>query len=176
MGDLPSVNGFGYSEIAYDPKAGRFTLPGPMYGKLGGVSHARMTLDPLGRFVELRNEESFGKLAGRILAAAPGLPPETAAALLTDYLALSTDVSIDQNMRLVVPKQMRACLDDDTELALVAVGDAVRIWSVAAFRRSEAERRAALARDYSKYVNVLLGLPAGSPAPAAAATDTGANG
>jgi len=162
---------FGYGEATYDPKTGRFTLPAVVFAKLG-ETRLRLTIDPLGRFIELRSDASFLALADRVRAAAPHLPPETAAALLTDYLGFSAEVTVDNIMRLVVPKGMRDALADDADLALVAVGDAVRVWSQRRFREAQAEQRRQLAAEYSKFAGVLLGF-GGAAAPAAPAGGAG---
>jgi len=148
---------FGYGEASYDSKTGRFTLPVHIVTKLGDTK-LRLTVDPLGRFVELRSEASFQALAGRVLKVAETLHPETAAALLTDYLGMSAEVQVDSMMRVVVPKGMRDPLGDDSDLALVAVGDTVRVWSLERFREAQVEQRKRLASDYSKFVGALLGL------------------
>ena len=157
---------FGYTEAKMDLQTGRFQLPLELYDKLGGIRKLRMTVDPLGRFLELRSESKFQDLATRIQESADTLEPETIAALLTEYLAFSTEVQIDNVLRLVVPKMMRDPLDGSTELALVAVGDALRVWSLKKYKATEAERREPLKRDYAKFVGLTLGLPRRSaPAP-----------
>jgi hypothetical protein len=60
---------------------------------------------------------------------------------------------------------MRDPLDTDADLALVAVGDALRVWSLKKFKSSESERREPLKRDYAKFVNLTLGLPVKAKAP-----------
>ena len=151
---------FGYAEASLDVKPGRFAIPANLFAKMGGETRFRMTADPCERFLELRSEKAFLALAERVTAAAPGLPPETAADLITEYIAFSAEVQVDNALRLVVPKGMREVLGDDTELALVAVGDALRVWSLAKYREARKSRRTRLAEDYPKFVNVILGFPA----------------
>ena len=172
MADEPTNLLFGYAEASLDPKTGRFSIPANLFAKLGGETHLRMTVDPLGRFLEVRSDRSFRALVDRVVAAAAGLPPETAAALMTDYLGFSAEVQIDNVLRLVVPKTLREPLGDEVDLALVAVGDALRIWALGRYRKTVAQRRALLARDYGRYVNVVLGLP-GPAAPAEPAGPSG---
>ena len=157
---------FGYTEAKMDLQTGRFQIPLELYDKLG-ERKLRMTVDPLGRFLELRTEAKFQDLAIRIQESGDTLEPETIAALMTEYLAFSTEVQIDNILRLVVPKMMRDPLEGSTELALVAVGDALRVWSLKKYKASEAERREPLKRDYAKIVGLTLGLkPRAVAAPA----------
>lgn len=157
MADEDISEMFGYAEVSLDTKTWRFAIPINLFTKLGS-DKLRMTLDPLGQFLELRSEKKFAELADRIIKATTNLPPETAAALITDYLGFSCEVQVDNVLRVVVPKMMRDCLEGDTELSLIAVGDAVRIWSRRKYKASEEARRDLLKRDYGKYIGVLLGL------------------
>ena len=173
LAERPEDALYGYAEVTLD-KAGRFVVPVEFFERLKGREPMRMLVDPQGRCLELRTETRFNELVARLARLAPSLPPETVSVMMGEYLGYSIQVQIDNAYRLTIPKKFRELLDGE-ELVLLGIGEALQIWSRAAFRAAQKERRALLARECPRLMHALLGVepaakevapPDGAPAEA----------
>ncbi len=166
--DPTAVSGgvFGYAEVTLD-KAGRFLIPAEFFEQMKGRAPMRMTVELEGNCLEVRTEEAFASLAQRIRSAARRLSPEAISALMIEYLGYSVQVQVDNAFRLTVPKKMRETFQDESELVLVGVGEALQIWSRKAFRATQEKRREVLRKEMSRVVNAVYGLGETDTDPAA---------
>ena len=155
---------YGMFEASMDRKTGRFVIPADVYEYLH--KNVRLTVDPLGRFLEVRSEENFELLVERITAAESTLPVEVIAALRVDYLGFSAEGQIDGSLRLVVPKRMREVLGEDDDLILIGVKDFLQVWPASKYREDRAARMKAFATQYSQVQHLIMGISRPEPAPA----------
>ena len=159
---------YGMFEAAMDNKTGRFIVPMIVFKYLHNM--VRFTVDPLGRFLEVRSEDDFQALVERINAAEATLPVDVISALRMDYLGFSSEGQIDGSLRLVVPKRMRDVLNEEDDLVLVLVKDCLQVWGASRYRE---ERRASMARMagvFPAVQHLIMGIARPEPVPVSAVT------
>lgn len=152
---------YGMFEAAMDNKTGRFIVPTVVYRPLG--DRVRFTVDPLGRFLEVRSEDDFQALVDRINQAEASLPVEVITALRMDYLGFSSEGQIDGSLRLVVPKRMRDVLADEDDLVLVAVKDCLQVWGARRYRAERQARMKDFATQYQSVQHLIMGIARPEP-------------
>ena len=159
---------FGIADGKMDPNTGRISIPNEMRSL--ATQTVRITVDPRGRFLEVRLIPAFADLARRIREVAATLAPDEAEALLTDYLGFSAEGQVDGSLRLVVPKKIREFLGGENEVVLAGAGDCLQVWPASKYAATRDDRRTALARAHGQAAHAILGL--NRTAPAAAPTPT----
>lgn len=152
-------------EASLDAKTGRFVIPADVHLLLGKT--VRLTVDPLGRFLEVRSEGNFELLVERITAAEATLPVEVIAALRVDYLGFSAEGQIDGSLRLVVPKRMREVLGDEDDLVLIGVKDFLQVWPASRYREDRASRMQQFVGQYPQVQHLIMGIARPEPIVAA---------
>lgn len=155
---------YGVFEAALDKKTGRFIVPINIFKHLDSL--VRFTVDPRGRFLEIRSIDSFEELVERIDKAEATLPVGMVSALREDYLGFSSEGQIDGSLRLVIPKRMRDILNNESELVLVAVKDVLQVWGASTYSETRSSRMDSLQRNFDSIQHVLMGID--RPAPQAA--------
>lgn len=156
---------YGMFEASLDSKTGRFIVPMIVFKYLH--NDVRFTVDPLGRFLEVRSEEDFQALVDRINAAEKLYPPGTIADLRMDYLGFSSEGQIDGSLRLVIPKRMRDILNGEDDLVLVGVKNCMQVWPASAYHAQRAARMKGWAGTFESVQHLIMGIERPDPAPAA---------
>jgi DNA-binding transcriptional regulator/RsmH inhibitor MraZ len=147
-------NTYGCVQAPVD-KQGRVKLPLGFSAAVLPERFVFVSADPRRRFLEVRSEAAFVALADRVREVAAGLPPDAAAALVTEYLGGAHRALVDDAVRVALPGRFRDVVPGP-EAVLVAIGDAVLVWDRAAYEAGQPERLAAIAAGAPGLDPVLL--------------------
>lgn len=143
-------------EASLDSKTGRFQVPLDAYTKLN--KNIFVTVDPKGRYLELRSENNFALLVERLSAPRPGVPARVVASLRTHYLGFSAQCQFDAGMRLVIPKKMRELFEEESDLILIGVGECLQVWQASVYRERRDIELFELVQNYPDVDMLIMGI------------------